>query len=92
MERNKEIPLENSPSRRKFVWGMGILSAFAAAATAIGVPFFGKKKPEPGKATVKKSTIKMLTQDGRLVEVDEALLSASRKKVTNIELQNWIKK
>jgi len=34
----------------------------------------------------------MLTQDGRLVEIDEALLTASRKKVTDIELQNWIKK
>jgi hypothetical protein len=33
----------------------------------------------------------MLTQDGRLVEVSEDLLPSKRKKVTNGELQNWIK-
>lgn len=33
----------------------------------------------------------MLTQDGRLVEVDKAML-ASGKKITNEELQQWVKK
>jgi hypothetical protein len=44
------------------------------------------------KVAPKKQVVKMLTEDGRLVEVDGALLSASRKKITNSELQNWIKK
>ncbi len=77
----------NSPERRKFVWNMGILSAFAAVGSITGLSFWRKKK-----ATSKKQTVKMLTQDGRLVEVDIARLNSSKKKVTNTELQHWIKK
>lgn len=33
----------------------------------------------------------MLTRDGRLVEVDRGLLASSRKKITNDELQKWVK-
>jgi hypothetical protein len=39
----------------------------------------------------RKRTVKMLTQDGKLVEIDEALLPAERKKISNSELKNWIK-
>ena len=91
MDNNEEITPANSPSRRKFVWGFGILSAFAAIATATGLPFFTKKKVVTDKGG-KKKTVKMLTQDGRLVEVDESLLIASGKKITDTELQSWIKK
>ena len=34
----------------------------------------------------------MLTQDGKLVEVDKQLLVNSKKKISNEELQGWIKK
>jgi hypothetical protein len=92
MKGNKEIAQTNSPSRRKFVWGLGILSSFAAFAAATSFPFFSKKNSILIKPEGKKKTVKMLTQDGRLVEVDEALIVASKKKVTNTELQHWIKK
>ena len=36
-------------------------------------------------------TVKMLTQDGQLVEVDAKLLAASRKKISDKELQDWVK-
>jgi len=78
----------DSPTRRKFVWGMGILSAFAAVGSITGLSFWRKKKPLENK----KQTVKMLTQDGRLVEVDVARISGNMKKVTNTELQHWIKK
>jgi uncharacterized protein YpmB len=89
MDSNEKITPANSPSRRKFVWGVGILSVFAAISAATGLPFFVKKV---AKTEGKKRTVKMLTEDGRLVEIDEALMTASRKKITNTELQHWIKK
>ncbi|HTI59101.1 hypothetical protein [Mucilaginibacter sp.] len=87
MDSNKKVHPGNSPSRRKFVWGVGIVSAFAAISAAVNLPFFRKQK-----LASKNKTIKMLTEDGRLVEIDQSLVSASKKKVTNTELQHWIKK
>lgn len=89
MDSTEKKTVDNSPSRRRFVWGLGILSAFAAVMTATGIPALLKKA---GKTDKKKATVKMLTEDGRLVEVDQSLLTASRKKATNAELQHWIKK
>ncbi len=67
-------------SRRKFItWGV----ASAALFTAVKFILPSKKKRE---------TVKMLTQDGKLVEVDMASLPPQKKKITNDELQNWIKK
>jgi hypothetical protein len=46
----------------------------------------------PWKSKSKPKTIKMLTQDGQLVEVDAKLLASNSKKISNKELQNWVKK
>ncbi len=86
MDNNQEITQPHSPTRRKFVWGVGALSAITAV---FGLPFFIKKGVKPGNV---KTMVKMLTEDGRLVEIDQSLITASKKKVTNRELQNWIKK
>ena len=70
---------KKNSSRRKFIeWGIGALAAFSA----IGL-FFSQKKG--------KKTIKMLTQDGHLVEVDEALIKSTGKKVDNKEIHTWVK-
>lgn len=67
-------------SRRKFiVWGVASAALFSAIKFMLPSP----KKNE---------TVKMLTQDGKLVEVDMAALTAKKKKITDKELQNWIKK
>jgi hypothetical protein len=67
-------------TRKKFLqWGTVILAS-AAAFRFIPRP---KKK--------KKDTVKMLTQDGRLVEVDKTLLASGNKKITDKELQHWVK-
>jgi hypothetical protein len=78
----------NLPARRKFVKTMGVLSAFAAIGSFAGLSFWRKKKP----VATKNQTVKMLTQDGRLVEVDVARLNGNMKKVSNTDLQHWIKK
>jgi hypothetical protein len=66
--------------RRKFI-AWGIASAAVLAAFKFIAP--SRKKP---------TTVKMLTEDGKLVEVDIASLPSAKKKITNGELQNWIKK
>lgn len=87
---DKEVTKTIPPTRRKFVWGIGVLSLFAAVAS--GLPFFSKKDVIACKPESKKRMLTMLTQDGKLVEIDESLITASRKKISNKELQNWIKK
>lgn len=67
-------------SRKKFI-GLGISAAALFTAFKFWAP---KKKKET-------NTVKMLTQDGKLVEIDIAALPSKKKKITNKELQNWIK-
>jgi hypothetical protein len=81
----------NIPTRRKFVWGLGIVSALAALNRLSGFPVFRKKKPGLNQTENKNKTVRMLTQDGRLVEVDITRINGNKKKVSNTELQHWIK-
>ena len=70
-----------STSRKKFLlWSATILSS-ATVFKFIRTP---KKK--------KTDTVKMLTQDGKLVEIDRKLLVSPGKKITDKELQQWVKK
>lgn len=79
-----EQPLKN-PSRKKILlWGATLLSSFPFLKFTA---FKERSKNEPVKETVK-----MLTQDGRLVEIDKNLLTSSTNKVSNEDLQKWIKK
>ncbi len=72
----------NKQSRRKFLgWGVALAAILSAAKFLL-----------PAKKDLPRETVKMLTQDGKLVEVDIASLPAKKKKITNTELQNWIKK
>ena len=68
-------------SRKKFmIWGVGVLASLSVLKFA----FTPKKKNT--------TTVKMLSQDGKLVEVDMSALQAKKRKVTNEELQAWVKK
>lgn len=73
---------EQKPLSRKkfFLWGLGILSLFSV----FGIRFSPKQK--------KSGTAKMLTEDGKLVEVDISALNGNGRKASNSELQNWVKK
>ena len=72
---------QKTTSRKKFLlWGAAALSSLAVIKFISGNQ---KKKTE---------RVKMLAQDGTLVEVDIAVLSDKKKRITNKELQNWIKK
>ncbi|MDP4284749.1 MAG: hypothetical protein Q8891_10010 [Bacteroidota bacterium] len=67
-------------SRKKFLlWSATIISS-ATVFKFIGTP---KKK--------KNDTVKMLTQDGKLVEIDKKLLASPGKQISDKELQQWVK-
>ncbi len=70
----------NIPSRKKFLWW----SATALASLTVFRFFGGQKKK-------KTDTVKMLTQDGRLVEIDRNMLASGGKKITDKKLQQWVK-
>jgi intracellular sulfur oxidation DsrE/DsrF family protein len=72
---------ENKPvSRKRFViWGVGVLSVFTAAR------YFFRSGPKQNTTTVK-----MLTQDGRLVEVEVSKLSSKRKKIKDADVHTWV--
>jgi len=66
-------------SRKKFL--------FSGLSLAAVVAFF-----KWGNQQEKKKTVKFLTQDGRLVEIDEDKLPSSKKVATKEDVKNWIKK
>jgi hypothetical protein len=78
-----EIKRGNKPvSRKKFVaWTAVIFSGLAA------LKFF--IHPSPPKKT---STVKMLTQDGKLVEVDVSRLSSKKKKIKDEDVHSWVQR
>lgn len=76
-------------TRKKFLLGG------AAILTSLTVLkfFSGKKSNTPSPKNKDASTVKMLTQDGKLVEVDaDKLYCGKRKKVSDEQLKTWITK
>lgn len=74
----KEV--QKSQSRKKF-----LLSSAAVLSSVTALRFFGRTKKG------KSETVKMLAQDGTLVEIDKEHLVSTHKKITDAELQHWIK-
>ncbi|HTI06976.1 MAG TPA: hypothetical protein VL832_00430 [Puia sp.] len=98
--KNMEEPTpKKSSSRRKFVGGVGLLSVISALAAVAGLSISGKKNviscaPEtaPGRLPDgEKKMVRMLTEDGKLVEIEASRLPARGEKISNDELQHWIK-
>ena len=77
MEQNSKIS-----SRKKFLlWGAAVLSSLTVL------------KFIPGKEEKKKETVKMLTQDGKLVEVDITdRVYGKREQINDEQLKNWVSK
>ncbi len=77
-------------TRRSVLMGIGILSIFSF----FTMGFFSKKKniiacaPTPDE----KKTMKFLTQDGQLVEVDISKINSLKEKASNKEMQQWVKR
>ena len=76
---------KNKLSRKKFLgWSLGIGALLASPLSSFG------RKDKPAR---KGKMIKMLTPDGKLVEVDEAVLAAAAKgnEAGNKEIFHWMK-
>jgi hypothetical protein len=76
-------PGKDGSSRKKFLlWGAALLGS-------LGLLKYINRKP----AEEKKTTVKMLSQDGTLVEVDITKINrGASKKVTDEELKKWVTK
>ena len=69
-------------SRKKFLsWTAGIGALLA-------IPAFLR----PSKKKQELKTVKMLTKDGKLVMIDVAAIPDKKKKVSAIDIHNWVNK
>ena len=71
---------DKAPSRKKFL----LFTAAALCTASIARIFITNKKNQP-------DPVKMLTQDGKLVEIDRKHLGTPGTKISNPELQRWVK-
>jgi len=70
---------QNTTSRKKFfLWGLGIISSI----TALKLILPKKMKP---------TLVKMLSEDGKLVEVDINKIKKTGEKVSDKEISTWVK-
>ena len=77
-------------TRRKLLAGIGVLSIFSMwKATGL---FLKKKKVISCAPPEEIKTIKVLSQDGKLVEVDISKIKLLKGKISDQELRDWIKK
>jgi hypothetical protein len=80
-------------NRRKILLSMGaILSLFTLAKFRFFSSFNNKKNITDCSPANQTGTMKFLTQDGTLVEVDISKIKSDRKKISNQELMTWVKK
>jgi hypothetical protein len=90
----KEIE-SNGPDvkvRRKLLAGAGI--GLLSLVSIFKSGLFPKKNPVISctPPPEKKETIRVLSQDGQLVEVDVSKIKRLKEKISDEELKNWIKK
>ncbi len=78
-----------SLSRKKFFkWASMTLASFSLYSIV------SKKRKNGDKISLctQESTVKFLTEDGQLVEVDRASLPSAERKITDEELKRWLTK
>ncbi len=83
-----EIAPPANNTRRKMVIGLG----FLALIPLFRLPFLRKKSNVISCASEKGGTIKLLTEDGRLVEVDISKINPAKQKASAKEVMGWIKR
>lgn len=86
--KTNQMENKKTATRRKFVLGLGILSVLGVFMR----PFISKKVIVSCGPVNKKKTVKMLTQEGTLVEIEESMLQGQGKKITDEGLKSWVKK
>lgn len=75
---------QKKSTRRKFLWGgLGVASVLPVIRF-----FLSRKQPV---ATPCTTTTKMLTEDGKLVEVDMGKIKKTGVRVSDKEISTWVK-
>ena len=78
---------QKASTRKKFLfWSAALISGITLS------KYFFQSKKEAGNKNSQSTTVKMLTRDGKLVEIDKSLLISPDKKISNEELQKWVKR
>ncbi len=85
---NTDQPSKVKRVRRSLIAGLGILSLFPFLKSGL----FNKRKDVMSCGPIAQTPVKMLTQDGRLVEIDPSKIASSKGKATTDEMKSWIKK
>jgi hypothetical protein len=80
---------KDEPSRRKLIAGLGVFSLFPIVKLATT---FKNKEVISCTPENKPKTVKFLTQDGILVEVDASKIKGDKEKISNQQLQSWVNK
>ena len=78
-----EQPDENNYRKKILLWGVTVL------ATLPLLKFFPRQQK---KQESENDTVKMFSQDGKLVAIDKEVFVSTGKKISNEELKKWIKK
>jgi hypothetical protein len=91
MKENESIPPE-AKTRRKLLAGAGI--GLLSLLPLFKSKLFSTKHPVNSciPPSEKKETMKVLSQNGQLVEVDVSKIKRIKGKISDKELQNWIRK
>jgi hypothetical protein len=86
----QETVSKEQKTRRSVLMGIGIMSIFSFLTMGL----FSKKKDIIACAPPadEKKTMKFLTQDGQLVEVDISNINSLKEKASNKEMQQWVKR
>lgn len=80
------MPNEHTVKRRAFVGWIGLVATTVAG-------FFLFRKARTTAPSTPREPVTLLTEDGRLVQVDAAALQQQpRKKISNDELRTWVKR
>ena len=82
--------IQPADTRRKFLrWG-GLSSLTLLAGFSLR-KIFSSKENLITQTTAKPTMVKMLTQDGKLVEVPVAQLPSKKHKITDAAVHDWVK-
>lgn len=90
MENENNFSSQDVNGRRKLIAGIGMLSLLAPLVAAAKAPISVIKTESETKGIINK--IKMLTKDGKLVEVDERFVTANKQKASSDDIKNWVHK
>ncbi|HXD78548.1 MAG TPA: hypothetical protein VN616_12110 [Puia sp.] len=92
MQTDKDAIESVSPARRRLLARLGVLSFFALVAGAAGLPAGRKRNTASCAPGNKPRMIRMLAEDGTLMEIDASLVQPGGQKASDAEIHGWIKK